>query len=297
MVDLAELYGFDVEKYNDWVNSEGPHFSPDHPRYFTTTYLSACVLLRMLKHSMSKQTEIMGICYGRALGNSFYLLDILSFAVEGTATQVDPGDQDMFDMLEYQENAPLVGHRQWNTSWYHSHPGMFPFLSGGDVGTERDCQLSYRVYTAIVIDPITTANTGRMNIGSYCTFPAKKGPDGRDIPDPVVDLPGDVITKYGVHANSYYELDLKYLTTPTDQKVLSDIISKSFGSAIGCSPLREQVEQIGTDVCEVSKTMTKLNTKEERPEDFGFMARKLATTNQARKTGIWLEKMKIAVFG
>jgi COP9 signalosome complex subunit 5 len=250
----------------------------------------------MLKHSMTADNEIMGYCYGRAIGNSFYLLDVLSLSVVGTETRVKAGDDAMQDTYEYEENAPLVGRHQWNTAWYHSHPGLFPFLSNIDIMTERLCQseIGYRVYTALVIDPKNTASSGRLHLGSYCTYPPPKGPDGQDAPDPVVDLPQDLLLKYGAGANLYYELDLKYFTTPTDKKVLADIITRSYGAAIGCSPLRLNAEDIGTRVSEVAAGFSQLS---ERPGELGRLARTIGRVNEDRRTGIWLERMKKAAFG
>ena len=50
--------------------------------------------------------------------------------------------------------------------WYHSHPGYMPYLSGIDVQTQRSMQ-TVGPLLAIVVDPINTDLSGKVNIGAF----------------------------------------------------------------------------------------------------------------------------------
>jgi COP9 signalosome complex subunit 5 len=52
--------------------------------------------------------------------------------------------------------------------WYHSHPNYGPWLSGIDVATQQSMQ-SMGPMLAIVIDPIRTQISGKVDIGAFRT--------------------------------------------------------------------------------------------------------------------------------
>ena len=55
--------------------------------------------------------------------------------------------------------------------WYHSHPGYGCWLSGIDVSTQMLNQNYQEPFVAIVIDPIRTISSGKVNIGAFRTYP------------------------------------------------------------------------------------------------------------------------------
>lgn len=52
--------------------------------------------------------------------------------------------------------------------WYHSHPNYGPWLSGIDINTQKTMQMIGPML-AIVIDPIRTHISGRVDIGAFRT--------------------------------------------------------------------------------------------------------------------------------
>ena len=64
--------------------------------------------------------------------------------------------------------------------WYHSHPNYGPWLSGIDVNTQKNMQMVGPML-AIVIDPIRTEISGRVDIGAFrtCNKPKSNEVDTR----------------------------------------------------------------------------------------------------------------------
>jgi proteasome lid subunit RPN8/RPN11 len=294
-VDPRELYGFDNDEYTVWLSSDEMHPLRRPPRQYTTTYVAPCALLRILKHGLSSNKEIMGFAYGRAFTTTFYILDVHSLAVEGTETRVGVTDESFEAMWAYQEAMISLSRHQRCVCWYHSHPGLHCYLSGIDVRNDRLAQSQYIAMTALVVDPIETAHSGKIHLGSYCTFPPKKAADGTELPDDDIPIPPDVHAKYGSAANSYYELDLKYYCTPTDKKVISDLVTRSYGVSIATSILHAGANYIGKQIQEAAVQFGRLNS--DQPDPLPQLARTLNQVNQDRKTGIWLHRMKCKAFG
>jgi proteasome lid subunit RPN8/RPN11 len=294
-VDPRDLYGFDDQEYTNWLNSHemDPLLRP--PRQYATTYVSPCALLRILKHGLSSTHEIMGYAYGRAFPTTFYVLDVLSLPIVGTETRVNVNDEAIETMYLYQEIMEKMGRHQRCVSWYHSHPGLHCFLSHIDVTNDRFAQSQYIAITALVVDPIQTAASGKIHLGSYCTFPRKRAADGSELPDEDRPIPPDIHAKYGSDANFYYELDLKYYVTPTDKKITTDIITKSYGAAIATSLLHVGADHIAKQVTQAVGQFERLNASDADP--LPQLVRTINQVNEDRKTGIWLHRMKCRAFG
>lgn len=64
-----------------------------------------------------------------------------------------------------------VGRQENVIGWYHSHPGYGCWLSGIDVSTQMLNQNYQEPFVAIVIDPIRTISSGKVNIGAFRTYP------------------------------------------------------------------------------------------------------------------------------
>lgn len=63
-------------------------------------------------------------------------------------------------------------HRLENVvGWYHSHPGYGCWLSGIDCSTQMTNQQYQEPFLAIVVDPVRTMASGKVEIGAFRTYP------------------------------------------------------------------------------------------------------------------------------
>lgn len=289
----AEFFVHDEDAYDKFL-ADGV-FRKDL-RHFQTTYVTPRALLCMMKHAIKgcdpRPREILGFLSGRAVGKSFFITDAIPFAVEGTETRVGATDECMCELIEHNDCMKRVGRMEPNCGWYHSHPGLWCFFSEIDVRTHRQNQMGYGAFTGLVIDPINTISSGKINLGSYVTFPESPEIDSVEATE---SIPPDVLMKYGIAANKYYELDLKYFKSEIDTKVLTDITTRSYGQAIACSPLQLNASYVASQVKAAADTMNRDDGTKKHVIDQALKT--IKRVNEARKSGIWIEKMKRAAFG
>lgn len=63
-------------------------------------------------------------------------------------------------------------HRLENVvGWYHSHPGYGCWLSGIDCSTQMLNQQYQEPFLAVVVDPVRTMASGKVEIGAFRTYP------------------------------------------------------------------------------------------------------------------------------
>ncbi len=121
--------------------------------------------------------EVMGLLQGRLSENTFHITDCFRLPVEGTETRVNAGDSANEFMVQFTELAEQTAHSSDAVcGWYHSHPGYGCWLSGIDVATQRLYQTGNDPFVALVIDPVKTAQNGRVEIGAFRTFPEGQVP-------------------------------------------------------------------------------------------------------------------------
>ena len=60
-----------------------------------------------------------------------------------------------------------MGIKSVKVGMYHSHPGLKVFMSVIDVGQNRSGQIYGDEHVSIVIDPIESVATGRLEIGAF----------------------------------------------------------------------------------------------------------------------------------
>jgi COP9 signalosome complex subunit 5 len=283
-----EIFTYDSDAYSAFLDS--CRTNPDL-NFFQRAYVCPRALLAMVKHSLTTNCEIMGILSGQATSNRLFLItNAVPFNVIGTETRVGATDDCWVDWFDYKGVVGALGHDESSCGWYHSHPSYMPYMSEIDVATHRQNQAAYHAYVALVVDPISTVVTGKVQLGAYITYPPDSKRDS-EVPPP------DLIQKYGSAAYKYYELELMYYRTPLDTVVLSDIITKSYGQAISCSPLRLNANFVGEKVMEAGLKLKRLATADERPEDLDSLVKTVQRINNDRKTGLWVERMKRAAFG
>lgn len=80
---------------------------------------------------------------------------------------------------------------------------------------------------AIVIDPIRTMASGKVEIGAFRTYPDDYKPasneSGRHVHQTV---PLDKIEDFGVHFQSYYALEVSYFKNSVDNQLLEVLWNK-----------------------------------------------------------------------
>lgn len=138
-------------------------------KYFKKCRVSLLALIRMLQHAKKGgRIEIMGYFSGRIEGNTYIVLDAFPLPVEGTETRVNAGREAEEYTARLDELSEQMGKKERVLGWYHSHPGYSPYLSGTDCQTQRNMQMMGPML-AIVIDPINTDLSGKVNIGAFRT--------------------------------------------------------------------------------------------------------------------------------
>lgn len=194
------------------------------PYYFKTVKISALALLKMVMHARSGGTiEIMGLLLGKVDGNNMIIMDAFALPVEGTETRVNAQSQAYEYMTQYIESAKEVGRLENAIGWYHSHPGKIEsyfqnfnnqlifmttlgygcWLSGIDVSTQMLNQNYQEPFVAIVIDPVRTVSSGKVNLGAFRTYPKGYKPPNEE-PSEYQTIPLNKIEDFGVHCKQYY---------------------------------------------------------------------------------------------
>ena len=179
--------------------------------------------------------------------------------------------------------------------WYHSHPNYGAWLSGIDVSTQKSMQ-TIGPTLAIVIDPIRTETSGRVEIGAFRTCDPDSNNTVRLYYKTISEssIPEDKVKDFGLHYKSYYSLDIEFFMSSKDAEIveyswtrfwrtviesdklienkdnyyksLEDLIKKckkltsssAFGRLIG-SNKQEESQEIGKRVKEVSKVSLELS--------------------------------------
>lgn len=145
-------------------------------KYFKKCRISLLALIRILQHAKKGgEIEVMGYFRGRIQGDTYIVLDAFPLPVEGTETRVNAGREAEEYTARIDELCEIVGNsnsqmkkQEQVLGWYHSHPNYGPWLSGIDVATQNSMQ-SMGPMLAIVIDPIRTQISGKIDIGAFRT--------------------------------------------------------------------------------------------------------------------------------
>jgi COP9 signalosome complex subunit 5 len=246
----------------------------------------------MLKHALSgceqvPAYEVMGFLHGKAFGRSFFITDAIPFPVQGSETRVTASEECMEGLINHNDVMRTLGRTELAVGWYHSHPGLTCYLSNIDVMSQRQNATVYGAFVALVIDPLNTASSGRIHLGAFWTYPPNQKPSRRPTEEER--------KKYGIAAEEYCELEIKYFKTETDVKVLSDMVTRSYAKAIACSPLRLNANYIGDKVKDSVAHIESL--LKGNLEELNAVEKTINRVNEDRRSGIWIERMRRAAFG
>ncbi|KXZ43921.1 hypothetical protein GPECTOR_77g19 [Gonium pectorale] len=155
--------------------------------------------------------EVMGILQGKVCGDTFIVLDSFALPVEGTETRVNAQAEAYEYMVDFLDTNKAVHRLENAVGWYHSHPGYGCWLSGIDVNTQ-------------------------VELGAFRTYPKDYKPADEG-PSEYQTIPLDKIEDFGVHAKSYYPLDVTFFKSSTDSHLLDLLWNKYWVSTLSASPL------------------------------------------------------------
>lgn len=200
--------------------------------------------------------EVMGVMTGKILQNQFVVMDAIPLPVEGTETRVNAMAAGYEYMVNYTTSLNRVGHNEHIVGWYHSHPGYGCWLSGIDVGTQRQSQQFQDPFLALVVDPNRTIAAGKVEIGAFRTYPLddkgnpittvseasdpnSKGRSrfGSTSESTSMSIPSGKLKDFGAHARFYYPLEISYFKSSLDTKLLELLWNKYWASTLSQSTL------------------------------------------------------------
>mmetsp|Transcript_12632 Transcript_12632/g.31901 ORF Transcript_12632/g.31901 Transcript_12632/m.31901 type:complete len:353 (+) Transcript_12632:169-1227(+) len=226
-------------KFDDQANAQMQQQRPwsTDPHHFKHVKVSALAVLKMAMHARSGgNIEVMGMLNGKVMGDTFVVMDTFALPVEGTETRVNAAAEAYEYMVQFVDTQKAVNRKENICGWYHSHPGYGCWLSGIDVGTQMTNQQYQEPFLAIVIDPHRTMAAGKVEIGAFRTYPeGYKPPD-----EPTSEyqtIPLNKIEDFGVHAKSYYPLDISYFKSSLDAHMLDLLWNKYWVNTLSASPL------------------------------------------------------------
>jgi len=233
-----------IYKYDNAENQRhlaGKPWTKD-PRYFKHVRISALALVKMVMHARGGGSlEIMGLMLGKIdpddpRGPTMIVMDVFALPVEGTETRVNAQADAYEYMVEFLSVARDSGRLENVLGWYHSHPGYGCWMSGIDVSTQMLNQQYQEPWLAIVIDPVKTAATGKVDIGAFRTYPqGYKPPEGAA--SEFESVPLSKIEDFGAHQDQYYQLEVSYFKSACDTALLNAIWNKYWIATLSASPL------------------------------------------------------------
>jgi len=222
------------------------------PHYFRRVHISAVALIKMVMHARSGgNIEVMGSMQGKVDHNEFVVTDAFPLPVEGTETRVSAHAEGNEFLVAYHERSQEVGRKENIIGWYHSHPSYGCWLSGIDVQTQQSNQQYQDPFLAVVIDPIRTMSTGKVEIGAFRTYPiGYKDPDEGQ--SEYQTIPLSKIEDFGVHCKSYYPLEVTCFKSTMDSKLLHQLWRRYWASTLSSSPLLENRDYLASKLDDIA---------------------------------------------
>lgn len=257
----TEIYKFD-EGLQDELIERHPWTNDVH--FFTKVRISAVALVKMVMHAISGgNLEIMGLMQGKVIGNEMIVLDAFGLPVEGTETRVNVHAEANMYMVQFVTSGELVNKKEGTCGWYHSHPGYGCWLSGIDVSTQKIHQQAEDPYLAIVIDPIRTLSSGKVEIGCFRTYPEDRVPEQNQL-SKFQNIPLDKIEDFGVHYKCYYQLEHSFFKSSMDSYILDSLYHKYWTQTLSSSPLLKNKSYSSNLVIDISKKLANLEKASSR---------------------------------
>ena len=108
-------------------------------------------------------------------------------------------------------------------------------------------------WLAIVVDPVRTASTGKVEIGAFRTYPQGYKPPDEGASE-FESVPLNKIEDFGAHQNQYYQLEISYFKSASDTALLNTLWNK-------CAPTAPRPHPpTRTHTLSHSRTLARANT-------------------------------------
>ncbi|EAX99712.1 Clan MP, family M67, Poh1-like metallopeptidase [Trichomonas vaginalis G3] len=293
-IDESFFYTFDSEEYNKlWAEVK----NSEDPVLYKTCIITPRALITMVDHAIAgDRNEILGFCLGKATKNTILVNDVFSTTTLGTETNCYATTESYVQYFAVKESLELSGRQSANVSgWYHSHPDYGCWLSTTDVIAQNIMQATGPM-VALVVDPIKTANTGKVFLGAFRNFPQSYISSQHNFGNSLI--PSEKIKDYGASAGKYYQLAINYFLTDSDKLVLNDIIQHSWGEELAESPLIANSIFIAAQINDqAAKRINMLANNVMSGTDIETLKNIVRGINEDRRAGIMIQKMKSEVFG
>jgi COP9 signalosome complex subunit 5 len=180
----------------------------------------------------------MGMLQGKTIDDTFIVIDIFELPVEGTETRVNAQAEAYEFMVDFDKTCKDVGRRENVVGWYHSHPGYGCWMSGIDVNTQMLNQRYGEPFVGIVIDPMRTCATGKVEIGAFRTYPeGYAAPEEPTSTSRHQTIPLSKVEDFGVHADQYYALEVSFFKSSLDARNLDELLDQYWVNTLTSSPL------------------------------------------------------------
>ncbi|KAG0167264.1 COP9 signalosome complex subunit 5a [Apophysomyces sp. BC1015] len=265
------IYYYDVAKNKESVAQQPwkTELSLNSPNYYKHVKISAIALIKMVRRAEGEDEEVMharsggnievmGLMQGKVQGDTMIIMDAFALPVEGTETRVNAQSEAYEYMVSYMEKATEVGRLENAIGWYHSHPGYGCWLSGIDVSTQMLNQQYQEPFVAVVIDPSRTMSAGKVEIGAFRTYPeGYKAPD--EGPSEYQSIPLNKIEDFGVHAKSYYPLEVSHFKSTLDTHLLDVLWNKYWVNTLSQSPLLTNREYSVRQMADLAQKLEQTN--------------------------------------
>jgi len=251
-IDGDALYDYDNDKYQKFLASKPWAKDVNH---FKKVKISAIALLKMVMHARSGGTlEVMGLLMGKVEGDTMIVMDSFALPVEGTETRVNAQNEGYEYMVSYLSLIREVGRQENALGWYHSHPGYGCWLSGIDVATQILNQTFTEPWLAIVIDPVRTISSGKVELGAFRTYPEGYKAD-KDSPSEYQSIPISKIEDFGVHCKQYYPLEVSYFKSSLDSQLLDLLWNKYWVNTLSSNPLLSNRDYTAGQISDLSEKL------------------------------------------
>lgn len=233
----------------------------DDENFFKSVKVSAIAAVKMLIHAKRGMPqegrenwfEVMGLMMGHYRGDVMYVTDSFGLPVDASEVECSMNENSMIYQAEYMNYHRRIGKPDNGCiGWYHTHPGYTCFLSGIDVNTQQQSQAIQDPWVAIVIDPVGTIATGKMDIKAFRTY-TNAYVEGKG----ETSVSPELVKKKGVHAHKYYELPITLVRSRTDAVQLDALLGQYWALTFSTNPLianrvfhTQQVQDVATVVGE-----------------------------------------------
>lgn len=308
-IEGDQLFKYDNKKYQEFLSSKPWTKDPHH---FKKAKISAIALLKMVMHARSGgQIEVMGLMMGKIEGDTMIVMDSFALPVEGTETRVNAATEGYEYMVDYLTLIRQVGRQENALGWYHSHPGYGCWLSGIDVSTQMLNQKFQEPWLAIVVDPVRTSSSGKVELGAFRTYPEDYKAEG-DNPSEYQSIPISKIEDFGVHCKRYYPLEVSYFKSSLDSQILdllwnkywvntlssNSVLSNRDYTAGQISDLAEKLEQAETQLAHSGRTggYFAADSKKKEESQLSKLTKDSAKVALEQVTGVMTQVMKDNLF-